>query len=99
MPRSFWDASKKATFLPPTILPLWSLLVIVAIRARQILGRNVNRLRMALGLTQEELADQSQIDRRQLQRIEAGTANPGVEMLARLRKALDCSWPDLLTGM
>ena len=67
--------------------------------ARQILGRNVNRLRMAQGLTQEELADQSRIDRRQLQRIEAGTANPGVEMLVRLRKALDCSWLDLLTGM
>lgn len=54
---------------------------------------------MALGLTQEELADQSRMDRRQLQRIEAGTANPGVEMLVRLRKALDCSWLDLLTGM
>jgi len=80
-------------------LPLWSLIAFVALRARQILGRNVNRLRMALGLTQEELADQSQIDRRQLQRIEAGAANPGVEMLARLRKALDCSWPDLLGGI
>ena len=67
--------------------------------ARQILGRNVNRLRMALGLTQEELADQSRIDRRQLQRIEAGTANPGVEMLVRLRKALACSWLELLSGM
>ena len=54
---------------------------------------------MAQGLTQEELADQSRIDRRQLQRIEAGTANPGVEMLVRIRKALDCSWVDLLSGM
>ncbi len=54
---------------------------------------------MASGLTQEELADQAQVDRRQLQRIEAGTANPGVEMLARLRKALGCSWPDLLEGV
>lgn len=71
----------------------------MAARARQILGKNVNRLRMTAKMTQEELSDQAQIDRRQLQRIEAGTANPGVEMLARLRKALDCSWEDLFGGI
>ncbi len=53
---------------------------------------------MKLEMTQEELAAQAQIDRRQLQRIEAGTANPGVEMLASLRKTLDCPWSDLLSG-
>lgn len=53
---------------------------------------------MKLGLTQEELAAQAQIDRRQLQRIEAGTANPGVEMLASLRKTLNCEWSELLNG-
>ena len=46
----------------------------MAARPRQILGKNVNRLRMTLNLTQEELSDRAQIDRRQLQRIEAGTA-------------------------
>jgi transcriptional regulator with XRE-family HTH domain len=71
----------------------------VALLVRQILGKNVNRLRMTLELTQEDLADQAQIDRRQLQRIEAGTANPGIEMIARLRKALDCSWEDLFSGI
>ena len=71
----------------------------MAALARQILGKNVNRLRMTAKMTQEELSDQAQIDRRQLQRIEAGTANPGVEMLARLRMALDCSWEDLFGGI
>ncbi|MEY2672820.1 MAG: Helix-turn-helix domain [Actinomycetota bacterium] len=71
----------------------------MALLVRQILGKNVNRLRMTLELTQEDLADQAQIDRRQLQRIEAGTANPGIEMIARLRKALDCSWEDLFSGI
>ncbi len=64
--------------------------------SRQILGRNVNRLRLAKQLTQEELALEAKIDRRQLQRIEAGVLNPGVEMLFRLRGALNCSWADLL---
>lgn len=71
----------------------------MAAHPRQILGKNVNRLRMSSNLTQEELSAQAQIDRRQLQRIEAGTANPGVEMLARLRRALDCSWADLFGGI
>ena len=63
---------------------------------RQILGKNVNQLRMRMGLTQEELAADTGIDRRQLQRIEAGTANPGVEMLSELRRALACGWAELL---
>lgn len=63
---------------------------------RQILGKNVNQLRMRRGLTQEELAAHTGIDRRQLQRIEAGTANPGVEMLGQLREALACAWAELL---
>ena len=71
----------------------------MALLVRQIFGKNVNRLRMALELTQEDLADHAQIDRRQLQRIEAGTANPGVEMIARIRKALDCSWEELFSGI
>lgn len=71
----------------------------MADHTRQILGKNVNRLRMTLKLTQEELSDQAQIDRRQIQRIEAGTANPGVEMLARLRRTLECSWQDLFNGI
>jgi transcriptional regulator with XRE-family HTH domain len=47
-------------------------------------------------MTQERLTELAAIDRRYVQRIEAGTANPGVEVVARLRKAFQCSWEDLL---
>jgi transcriptional regulator with XRE-family HTH domain len=56
----------------------------------------VNRLRQLQGMTQETLAEKAEIDRRYVQRIEKGTANPGVEVLARLRKAFKCSWDELL---
>ncbi len=63
---------------------------------RKLLGRNVIRLRQSNGITQERLAELVEIDRRYVQRIEAGTANPGVDILARLKKAFRCSWSELL---
>jgi transcriptional regulator with XRE-family HTH domain len=60
------------------------------------LGQNVCRLRQLLAMTQEVLAKKASIDRRYVQRIEAGTANPGVEVLDRLRRVFECSWDDLL---
>jgi DNA-binding XRE family transcriptional regulator len=65
---------------------------------RALLGKNVNRLRMERGLTQDELAELAEIDRRYVQRIEAGTANPGIDVICRLRQALRVSWDDLLPG-
>lgn len=47
-------------------------------------------------LTQEQLAEKADISRRYLQEIEAGEMNPTVNILSRLRKALKCSWDDLL---
>lgn len=47
-------------------------------------------------LTQEVLSELVEIDRRYVQRIERGTANPGVDVLFRLKKALGCSWEELL---
>jgi len=63
---------------------------------RVTLGRNVFRLRQSHGITQERLSELVEIDRRYVQRIEKGTANPGVEVLARLKKAFRCTWEDLL---
>lgn len=58
----------------------------------------MNRLRQLRGMTQETLAEKADIDRRYVQRIESGTANPGVEVLARLKKSFRCSWDELLGG-
>ena len=66
---------------------------------RAILGKNVNRLRMQRGLTQDELAELAEIDRRYVQRIEAGTANPGVDVLFRIRESLQVTWDELFLGM
>ena len=53
---------------------------------------------MEAGLTQDKLAELAEIDRRYVQRIEAGTANPGIEVLARIRIALKVNWNELLEG-
>ena len=66
---------------------------------RAILGKNINRLRTQRGLTQDDLAGLAEIDRRYVQRIEAGTANPGIEVLCRVREALRASWEELLHGL
>ena len=43
---------------------------------------------MQRGLTQDDLAGLAEIDRRYVQRIEAGTANPGIDLICRIREAL-----------
>lgn len=67
--------------------------------SKVILGRNVYQLRLRLGLTQEKLAERALIDRRYVQRIEAGTANPGIVVLARLVAALECQWQEIVKGI
>jgi len=65
-------------------------------KPRIILGRNVCRLRLKSEMTQEELAEHANIDRRYVQRIEAGTANPGIDIIDRIRIAFRCGWEELL---
>lgn len=38
----------------------------------------------------------AEIDRRYVQRIERGSANPGIDIIARLKNALGAEWTDLL---
>ena len=54
---------------------------------------------MQRGLTQDDLAGLAEIDRRYVQRIEAGTANPGVDVLFRIRESLRVSWDELFGGL
>jgi XRE family transcriptional regulator, regulator of sulfur utilization len=57
-------------------------------RAEQLVGQNIRRLRKAKGLTQEALAAESGIDMRYLGMIERGEANPTVAVVADVAKAL-----------
>ncbi len=47
---------------------------------------------MQRGLTLDDLAGLAEIDRRYVQRIEAGTANPRIDIIRRVRTALAASW-------
>jgi transcriptional regulator with XRE-family HTH domain len=58
-------------------------------------GQNVCKLRTKKILTQEQLAEKADISRRYLQRIESGEKNPTVDVLTKLRRALNCTWNDL----
>ncbi len=53
---------------------------------------------MQRGLTQDDLASLAEIDRRYVQRIEAGRTNPGIDVICRVRCALRASWGGILRG-
>ena len=53
--------------------------------------------RERMGLTQEDLAALAEVDISYLSRMERGKANPSVEVLAKLAKALGTSPAALLT--
>ena len=60
-------------------------------------GANVRRERTARNLTQEKLAERADLNIRTLQKIEAGELNVLITTVARIRRALDCSWEKLMT--
>ena len=55
---------------------------------RVVLGRMVHRQRIALGISQEDLADQVGVDRTYISGIERGLRNPTLLVLLRLAQAL-----------
>jgi transcriptional regulator with XRE-family HTH domain len=63
---------------------------------RQIVARNVRLARQRAEISQEELADRAGIDRSYGSRIERGSANPSVEILAKLAVVLGVSTAALL---
>ncbi len=52
------------------------------------LGRRVRTLREAIGLSQEALADEAEVDRTYMSKIERGLANPSYTVLLKLAVAL-----------
>ncbi len=59
---------------------------------------NVRRLRGEKPWTQEELAKRAGLDRTEVQKIETGNRNPGVEVLLKLSGALGVTPNELLQG-
>ena len=60
-------------------------------------GLNVQNLRRARGLSQEELADRAQVHQTYLSGVERGVRNPSLLVLARVADALAVDVEKLLT--
>jgi transcriptional regulator with XRE-family HTH domain len=63
-----------------------------------IVGKNVRRLRLQKGMTQEELAFEAEIDLTYVGGIERGRRNPSLMVLVRIAKSLGVPLPKLLEG-
>lgn len=56
---------------------------------RKLVGRNVERLRRAKGMTQEQLAERSGFSQQYISGLENGRRNPTVVTLYEIATALD----------
>ena len=63
---------------------------------RKLVGRNLRRIRLKKGLTQEEFADRSGFSQQYLSGLERGQRNPTIITLYELATALGVSHMDLL---
>jgi transcriptional regulator with XRE-family HTH domain len=57
-------------------------------QARKRVGVNVQRLRRAAELSQEELGDRADVHQTYLSQLEGGKRNPSVDVLERIARAL-----------
>lgn len=63
---------------------------------RRLVGRNVKRVRLAKGLTQERFAELSGFSQQYISGLEKGLRNPTVVTLHELAQALDVSHVELV---
>lgn len=60
-------------------------------------GREVARLRIKMGMSQEQLSDKSNVSRSQIQRIEKDTQQDiKIGTIMKLAEALDVPWKQLI---
>ncbi|MBD2098481.1 helix-turn-helix transcriptional regulator [Trichocoleus sp. FACHB-591] len=64
---------------------------------RQRFGKAIRRRRRELDITQEKLAELAELHRTYISNLERGDANPTLDMINRLAKALDISIAQLFT--
>lgn len=60
-------------------------------------GKAIRKRRRELDLTQEQLAERSELHRGYISTIETGDRNPSLENIEKLAKALDISIADFFT--
>lgn len=57
-------------------------------KSKELIGRNIERLRIARDMSQEALADKARIDRAHIGKIERGKINVTVDVLDRIAGSL-----------
>ncbi|MDB5249850.1 MAG: DNA-binding protein [Segetibacter sp.] len=62
------------------------------------IGRKIKELRLQLGISQDELAEMSQLSQRTIQRIENNETEPRGDSLKRISKALNANVEDLTSA-
>ena len=65
----------------------------------ELFGRNLRRIRLARGLSQEDLMARADVHRTQISNYERGEVEPQLEILARLAKGLDVDLDRLVEGI
>jgi transcriptional regulator with XRE-family HTH domain len=63
------------------------------------IGRQIRKLREALEMTQEEVAEAAELDRAYFAGIEVGLRNPSLRPLIRIARALNVPLSKLFTGV
>lgn len=66
------------------------------LKAREKLGRKIQRRRKELDYTQEELAEKLNLSRTHMGHIEQGRKSPSLEVLDKIAKALRIKVKDLI---
>ncbi len=64
---------------------------------RRLVGRNVKRFRLELGLTQEQFAERAGFSQQYISGLESGLRNPTVVSLFELAQALETTPAVLIT--
>jgi transcriptional regulator with XRE-family HTH domain len=64
---------------------------------REVVGQNVRRIRLARGLTQEQLAERSGFSQQYISGLEQGRRNPTIVTIYELATVLGVSHLDLVT--
>ncbi|OFY84539.1 MAG: hypothetical protein A3F72_14130 [Bacteroidetes bacterium RIFCSPLOWO2_12_FULL_35_15] len=63
----------------------------------QLIGNNIRKKRNELGISQQELADNADVAKSTIQRIEKGDMNPSILTLKNISNALEIELPELIS--
>ena len=71
---------------------------LTGIESCEHLGRAIRLARRERGMSQTRLSEAANVSRKRIYAIETGVANPGMQIMMRLLKALDCTLTVAPTG-